>query len=296
MSPGFSGLILLNKPSGITSFRALNEIKKKLGSKKVGHAGTLDKFAEGLLIVLVGKMTKLSPYFTNMRKKYESVFVLGSETDTLDPEGQVIKTADIPDILRIDNAIKKFTGKILQKPPIFSAIHINGKRAYKLARTGLTPEIPKREITIFDFKKTAWKPPLLSTTVLCSKGTYIRSLARDIGNECGSCAYVSNLKRTAIGPFLLSNAVSPEEFDLKTHLKSEKECISSISSIKLSIIKSEFITKMENGNKPDNTFFMIIPDGIGLFAVFTEESRFLALIEKTELGEYFYKFSSGNCK
>ncbi len=147
-----SGLILLNKPSGITSFRVLNIIKKKLNSGKVGHTGTLDKFAEGLMLVLTGKMTKLAPFFSNMDKEYLGVYKFGEETSTLDPEGEITATAAVPGIGIIEKNLDNFIGNILQRPPEFSAIHINGKRAYKIAVSGQKPVIPERPVTIYDYR------------------------------------------------------------------------------------------------------------------------------------------------
>ena len=198
-------LLLMDKKEGITSFSSLSAIKKENKGMKVGHAGTLDKFASGLMIVLLGQATRLNPVFSSMGKSYIAEITFGAETDTLDPEGTVIRTADLPERTRLEEVLPSFIGKQKQVPPAYSAIHVDGKRAYREARSGRGVEMPERDITIetlyllsFDGQKA-----VISTSV--SKGTYIRALARDIGERAGSAAFVSALRRTSIGPFTLSD-------------------------------------------------------------------------------------------
>ncbi len=206
-----NGILLYAKSTGVTSFGALYPIKKKF-NVKTGHAGTLDKFAEGLLIVLLGKYTKLNSIFSGLDKVYEAVFHMGIETDTLDPEGTIIYNCQIPDIHTIESVIGDFIGKIQQIPPAYSAVHVNGKRAYQEIRNGRIPDLTSREISIYGFNLIQWTPPFLQVRIHCSKGTYIRSLARDFGKACGSAAYVSKLSRTSIGSFLLENAADENNF------------------------------------------------------------------------------------
>ncbi|MDR0877714.1 MAG: tRNA pseudouridine(55) synthase TruB [Treponema sp.] len=207
-----SGLLLLNKKSGLTSFEALGAVKRALSTRKVGHTGTLDKFAEGLLLVLTGRALKLSPWFTHCDKHYEAVVRFGAETDTLDPEGAVIAEAEIPSREAVEKALSDFSGVILQAPPAYSAIHINGKRASALARSGEPPpEMKKREVTIYALTLRSWEPPFALFHVHCSSGTYIRSLARDIALAAGSRAYLTGLKRTKVAGFALSQAVRLDE-------------------------------------------------------------------------------------
>jgi len=198
-----SGLILFNKPPGITSFDALRGIKRALGTGKVGHTGTLDKFASGLLIVLTGKALRLSKYFTHCDKKYTGKIHFGKETDTLDPEGKITAEASPPGREEIENALPQFTGEILQEPPVFSAIHVNGKRASSLVRTGQMPEMKKRKITIYELKLLSWNPPFAEIYIHCSSGTYIRSLVRDIALAAGSRGYLCELTRTQVAGFEL---------------------------------------------------------------------------------------------
>jgi len=204
MNPHPDGLILLNKPPGMTSFDALRDIKRILGTGKVGHTGTLDKFAEGLLLVLTGRALKLSQWFTHCDKQYEGTICFGTETETLDPEGAIIANAPIPSREDVEKAISQFLGAIEQAPPVYSAIHINGERASTLARRNEAPEMQKRPVTIFRLELLSWKPPYAKIFVHCSSGTYIRSLARDIALAAGSRAHLTALIRTQVAGFKLA--------------------------------------------------------------------------------------------
>ncbi|HAL18378.1 MAG TPA: tRNA pseudouridine(55) synthase TruB, partial [Spirochaetaceae bacterium] len=199
-----NGIILLNKPSGITSFSVLNRVKKVI-NKKTGHAGTLDKFASGLLIALCGTATKKFDDFQNCDKEYKVLMEFGKSTDTQDPEGETIATSDrIPSMEEIQTAIKKkFTGNIIQTPPKYSAIHINGKRAYQMARGGKDFEMPERKVTIYDFKLLDYSYPYLSAIITVSKGCYIRSISYDLAQVLGIEGYTKELTRTRIGKYSL---------------------------------------------------------------------------------------------
>ena len=199
------GLILLNKKPGITSFDALHEIKRALGTGKVGHTGTLDKFAQGLLLVLTGRALKLTRWFTNCDKQYLGKIRFGQETDTLDPEGEIIAEAPLPSREQVESVLKKFSGNIKQEPPVYSAIHINGKRASQLAREGKIPEMKKRPVTIYKLELLNWEPPFAEIFVHCSSGTYIRSLTRDIALAAGSRAHLVSLTRTQVAGFKLES-------------------------------------------------------------------------------------------
>jgi len=200
------GLLLLNKKTGVTSFDALRDIKRALGTGKVGHTGTLDKFASGLLLVLTERDLKLTPWFSHCDKQYTGRIHFGIETDTLDPEGSIIALAPPPSREKVEQALLSFSGVIMQSPPAYSAIHINGKRASELARSGLTPEMKKREVTIHKIELRSWEPPFADIFVRCSSGTYIRSLARDIALAAGSRAHLCSLLRTQIADFKLEDA------------------------------------------------------------------------------------------
>ena len=212
------GLLLLRKKTGVTSFDALKEVKQAFGTGKVGHTGTLDKFASGLLLVLVGRAVKLAPLFSGYDKEYIATIRFGEETDTLDPEGTVIAQGRVPSRDEVEAVLPRFRGNILQAPPVYSAIHINGQRAHELARDGKNPAMKERPITIYKLEIHSWTPPEAVIQVKCSAGTYIRSLARDIALAAGSRASLSVLTRTKVGAFDLENAAG--EGNLVNNLRS----------------------------------------------------------------------------
>ncbi len=212
------GIILLTKKTGPTSFKSLHSVKKALNTSKVGHTGTLDSFAQGLLVVCIGRLTRLSGNITQFNKTYKAVIKFGEETDTLEYTGKIIKTTPLPALADFQNAVQKFTGDIMQSPPSFSAIHIDGKRASDIAKSGNEINIPPRKVTVFNSQieeikysqadKNKVEYALVEFSV--SKGTYIRSLARDIAYECGSAAHLVGLYRTQVGSFSIKDAVGFE--------------------------------------------------------------------------------------
>ena len=220
-----SGLILFNKKPGITSFDALRDIKRALGTGKVGHTGTLDKFASGLLAVLAGRALKLSRWFSHCDKKYLGRIRFGVETDTLDPEGKITAEAALPSREEVESVLSLFTGEILQEPPVFSAIHINGKRSSDLARLGCAPQMKKRPVSVYKLEILSWQPPLADIFVHCSSGTYIRSLTRDIALAAGSRAHLCGLERTQVAGFCLN--FDPAESQRRGERKEEWEEIKS---------------------------------------------------------------------
>lgn len=217
-----SGRILIDKPAGITSFGVVARIRRVLkdefGKKiKVGHTGTLDPFATGLLVLLYGKETKNAMSLTKLDKVYEAEFTLGEISSTGDPEGEIskVENAKIPTLEEIQNEIQQnFLGKIQQTPPAFSAIKIDGKRAYDLARKGESFEIPTRTVEIFSFEILNYDFPKLKIRTHVSSGTYIRSLAEDLGKNLGCGAFCSELHRTKIADFDISNSKTLEYFGI----------------------------------------------------------------------------------
>lgn len=211
-----NGLLLLNKKSGFTSFDSLSLLKRLFSTGKIGHTGTLDKFASGLLLALVGRGVKLAPLFANLNKEYYGTIYFGKETDTLDPEGTVIAEAPLPSKGEVETALISFRGEISQSPPAYSAIHIKGRRAHELVREGKQPEMKKRPVTVHNLQLVSWTPPTAVIQTQVSAGTYIRSLARDIALSAGSRAYLSALERTAVGAFRLENATADAEIDVNS--------------------------------------------------------------------------------
>ena len=205
------GIVLFAKRPGVTSFSSLFSIKRALGTKKVGHTGTLDSFASGLLVVCTGSLTRLASYITSFNKTYDAVIEFGSETDTLEYTGKIVKTAPLPKKDDVLSAIKHYTGGILQTPPLFSALHINGERASDIARSGRSAEMPSRPVTVYaseaeEFLFEDGRVKAVRVRFSVSKGTYIRSLARDIGSCCKSAAHLAGLRRLSVGSFRLEDA------------------------------------------------------------------------------------------
>ncbi len=218
-----------------------------LGTRKVGHTGTLDKFAEGLLIILSGKFTRLNAMITGMDKEYVALIRFGKETDTLDPEGNAVAEAVPPARATIENVLPDFLGTLRQVPPVYSAVHIAGQRAHKMARRGEDVDMPSREIRIDELELLSYESPDLRIRVRCSKGTYIRSLARDLGKACGSRAYVQELRRTAVGPFRVEDAVNPEDFTGIPDYYPWESFFSVLESTQVLGIHEDALAKMRHG-------------------------------------------------
>jgi tRNA pseudouridine55 synthase len=207
-------VLLINKPIQWTSFDAVRKIRNLIRIKKVGHAGTLDPLATGLLIICTGKFTKKINEYMAKEKEYTGTFTLGATTPTYDLESEPVDFKPTEGITpaMIRNTTKNFTGLIQQVPPAHSAIKIEGKRVYELARQGKEVKLEPRPVTITEFEITGIAMPVVSFRVVCSTGTYIRSLANDFGNALGCGAYLSSLCRTRIGEHKLEQAMSMEEF------------------------------------------------------------------------------------
>lgn len=216
------GVLIIDKPMGVTSFDVIRDIRKEYGTKKVGHTGTLDPMATGVLPILIGDATKLSDYLMDHDKEYIAVLKLGEKRDTGDSEGNIIETSKIPNLTtqEIESTLKAFIGKISQIPPMYSAIKVNGKKLYELAREGKEIERKPRSVEIYSIelleveKNTENIIDKIKFKVNCSKGTYIRTLCEDIAEKLGTVGYMKELRRTRVGKFTLEDinkCVSLEE-------------------------------------------------------------------------------------
>lgn len=232
-----SGILNIYKPAGPTSHDIVNKIRKIIprsktygtpsrrgrggAAIKVGHAGTLDPFAEGVLIILIGKATKLQSKFMGMDKIYVTTLRLGAISDTYDKTGKIQKLNHESRIMNheIKKVLKTFIGEIEQVPPVYSAIKIKGKKAYELARRGIKPKLKARKVEIYNIKILKYKWPRLDIEVKCGKGTYIRSLANDIGQKLGCGAYLEKLVRTEIGDFNIKNSVKLDKLNSRNWTK-----------------------------------------------------------------------------
>ena len=210
-SSAASGIVLYAKQPGMTSFASLFAVKRALCTGKVGHTGTLDSFACGLLVVCAGSLTRFAGKITAFDKTYEAIISFGTQTDTLDPGGAVIKNAPLPSLRALQDALKEHTGRIMQAPPAFSAVHVGGRRASGLARSGRMPDIPARPVEVYsaellDHALADGGVRYAHVRFSVSKGTYIRCLARDIASSCGSAAHLAGLFRTRVGGFCVEDA------------------------------------------------------------------------------------------
>lgn len=242
-----SDIILFDKEESITSFSSLYSIKRCYAKgTKVGHAGTLDKFASGLMIVLIGNATRLNPVFSSFDKSYIATIRFGEESDTLDPEGRIIKTSDLPSLEEVLYALDKIKGKSLQQPPLYSAVHVDGKRAYKEARKDKEIEMPFRPIEVYEARFISYENGLLTAFFHVSKGTYIRSLARDMAYSINKVSRLEKLRRVSIGPYSISDI---GKFDMKELL----ERTDLFSHVSLSV---KYKKEIDNGFiRPDAVLF-----------------------------------------
>lgn len=216
MEHAADGILLIDKESGETSHGVVKKVRsvfRRGNGVKVGHAGTLDPFATGLLIILLGQGTKLSRFIMSGEKIYLATVELGVETDTLDPTGKVVGTRDVPDLSPeyVREKASRFVGKIPQVPPIYSAVKYKGKRAYQLARKGQRVDLNTRDVTVYSLRILAMDLPQITLRVRCSSGTYIRSLAADLGRDLGPGGHLRSLRRLKSGPFEVEDALPSTE-------------------------------------------------------------------------------------
>jgi len=243
------GLLNLNKPAGMTSRQAVNHVERLVRPAKVGHAGTLDPLATGVLVVCVGAATRLIDYVQRMPKSYTGTFLLGRHSPTEDLEGQVteLEGPPVPTQDQIAVAARAFVGQIEQRPPAYSALKIAGRRAYKLARKGQQVELKPRTVTIHRIEVTAYEYPELTLEVECGSGTYIRSLGRDLAESLRTAAVMSALVRRSVGIFHIEDAIEPGRLtkqNLPDHLQPPLRAVESLPCIELS---AEEIAQVSRG-------------------------------------------------
>lgn len=204
------GLLLVDKPAGMTSHDVVQRVRRVYGERSIGHLGTLDPFATGLLILLLGRATRLATFIDDEPKIYEASIKFGEETDTDDGTGTVIRKADPPSAHSVNEAIGKLTGTISQVPPAYSAKSVDGTRAYDAARRGEPLQLRPVDVTVYSWKIDSYKNEVLSASITCSGGTYVRALARDLGRLTSSAAHVASLRRTRAGNFDVAEALPLE--------------------------------------------------------------------------------------
>jgi tRNA pseudouridine55 synthase len=266
-STDLHGLLVIDKPRGITSRDAINRIERQLPrGTKIGHTGTLDPLATGVLVVCLGRATRLAEYVQAMNKTYQSTFMLGACSDTDDADGTV-KPAENPQPLSLDqvaSALQTFVGEIEQVPPAFSAVLVGGARAYDLARAGETVELKPRRVVVHEIKLLAYSWPNVDVEIRCGKGTYIRSIARDLGEKLGCRGLVAALRRTRVGPFRAEDTLPPDAdlVTIRAHLRPASEAVGEMQRID---VTPEMALRLRQGQ--------ILPSGdaaAGEVAVFSD--------------------------
>ena len=272
--------MLIDKPSGRTSFQALSAVKRALGTGRVGHTGTLDRFASGLLVVMCGRCTRLAPLAESLDKEYVARVRFGTGTDTLDPEGAVVAEGSVPDRAALEAALPAFLGEIRQVPPAYSAIHVGGRRAYELARSGVPVTPPERTIRVDRLELAAWDPPDAVLAVGCSRGTYVRSLARDIAARLQTCAHVAELRRTRVGGFRVEEAVAPDDFDPARDLRDPRVLFEQCPPLKMLEVDPVRAVQLAAGIRPADSWFTGPVPTDGLYGVFRAGAELVALVER----------------
>jgi tRNA pseudouridine55 synthase len=293
-----NSILLIDKDRGRTSFNIVSEIKRILNIKKVGHSGTLDKFATGLLVICTGQSTKLSRFFLNSDKRYIGVVKLGSETDTLDDSGEVIERGEYQHLTeeKITDVVSGFKGVISQMPPQYSALKIKGKRASDIVRSGKKVELKAREVTIYniDILDIDIEKGLITIDVFCSKGTYIRSLARDIGKRFGSFAHLISLRRIESGDFSLADGITVSKLRDVVENKSEGKFflnpLEALKDFNRIIVDNNTRSKIFNGvtfRREDIIEMEIISDNS---FVIIDENKDLIAIADIDLSKWHVKY------
>jgi len=267
--PTVHGLAIIDKPAGVTSHDVVNQLRKILGERRIGHAGTLDPDATGVLLVGVGYVTRLMQFLSGMDKTYTAEVVFGTETNTLDSAGVVTATHDMPNlsIEKIREAAAKLTGQIMQVPPMVSALRVDGRRLHELEREGIVVERKARPVTVYSYDVEPTQDPLVvRIEVRCSSGTYVRTLAADLGTLLGGGAHLRNLRRTSIGDFTEHDALAPEQVKLL-------EPITALRSMTKVTADEATATAIRNGRS--------LPawPGASPWAVVNEEGALLAVYE-----------------
>ena len=281
MTNSFSGFFSIYKPTGISTYDLIRTIKKKTDIKKLGHTGTLDPFAEGLVIILVGQMTRIFDFFSLLPKTYSGFAEFGKRTDSLDITGKIVETALPPDIDTIKKNIDSFKGIITQRPPAYSAVHVNGIRAYELARKGIEPDIKEKSTTIYSIDINSYQNNILDFEITCSSGTYIRAFADDLAKKCNSAAYLTKLIRKSIGAFTLDSAVKIDEISLENLIPPMEGL--NILNIPVFTVDYDIADKIIKGKNLINENMKADNYPNKIISFFAENNKFLALVDNLNL-------------
>jgi tRNA pseudouridine55 synthase len=295
------GFLNCDKPTGVTSRDVVNVVQRRLGKVKVGHAGTLDPIADGVLVLGVGSASRLVPYVQRYRKHYRGTFHLGAESESGDIECEISRPTGLPIPARrqIESAARNLVGTIEQTPPAYSAIHIGGKRAYQRIRAGEVFEMPKRLVNIDSIHVLRYDFPEIELDIVCGSGTYIRSLGIDLAREVGTVAVMTQLRRLAVGPFRANDAVPLDRLrhdDLGTMLS---PAMLGVQDLPRLIVDAEASRRLGHGLAVDGVIEGVIESGDGAWdsgpvegteaAAVTEQDRLRAIVRRRESMWYPYR-------
>lgn len=276
------GLLNVNKPAGITSRDVVNRVQRLVKPHKVGHAGTLDPLATGVLVVCIGQATRLIEFVQRMPKRYVGTFLLGRRSDTEDVEGlvELLENPRQPSEESVLASLPQFVGTIEQMPPAYSALKIEGKRAYAVARRGETVTLQARPIEVYSMDLVSYEYPTLVLDIRCGSGTYVRSLGRDIARAVGTEAVMSDLLRSEIGPFMVSDSLNYDQITGETiaaHLRPAAEAVADLPSV---VVTGEDITELSDGRRIAN------PSGLQAAEIpaFDSQGQLIALLKTAEDG------------
>ena len=276
------GLIIVDKPVGPTSHQVVTIVRKGSGVRKVGHAGTLDPRASGVLVLCLGAATRLSEYLSISTKCYRAIVRFGTATRTFDTEGDVtLDTGRVPTLRQVREVLPSFSGTIEQTPPPFSAIKVKGKKAYELARKGDEPQLDAREVTISKLEVVSFNSPDLTLDIECSAGTYIRSLANDLGTALGTGAHLAGLQRTKAGPFTLEDAIPLPKLEVgflvdkwERYMRPAADALPHFPTV---VVGDEQLQKIRNGHRIEAE-----PGSSGLAKALDTDGELIAILEAVE--------------
>ncbi|MFN0018971.1 MAG: tRNA pseudouridine(55) synthase TruB [Pirellulaceae bacterium] len=274
------GLLNLNKPAGITSRDVVNRVQRLVKPHKVGHAGTLDPLASGVLVVCIGPATRLIEYVQRMPKRYLAKFLLGRRSETEDIEGTVTELVDppVPTEAQIRTVLPNFIGCIQQLPPAFSALKVEGKRAYEMARQGEIPDLKPRPIEVHSIDLVEYSYPELTLDIRCGSGTYVRSLGRDIARALGTEGVMSTLVRTEIGPFHLSQALSGDDITPQSIDQAFVPPQSALGTMPTLAVSEQEEALLRNGRQIPREVAFNLPSGQEEVALLNSTGRLLAIV------------------
>ena len=283
--PPAEGILVVDKPVGPTSFDVIAKLRKSLHTRELGHCGTLDPLASGVLVVVAGRYTKLVRFLTADDKRYTADIAFGTRTTTDDREGEVIERGDPSglDAPRIEAALRGMTGNVLQVPPMHSAIQKDGERLYEKARRGETVEVEARPVVIHALSLVSWQPPVATVDVHCGKGTYVRAIARDLGAALGVPAHLAGLRRTASGAWHISDAISLEEARdagrVREHLRTGPLEVRGMTSVAVddNVARALRVGQRPRLAWPDNDAALAVHDGDIVAIVAIKEGQALVI-------------------